>query len=131
MCTWQSCVPNNQTLWYMWPGLQKSTMWAQKYRRFSSFLYHNLVTVCTITIKSLSLLQKLMGFWNLWKLDTAFGAKDIAENITRCNLHSGGWFSQARPVTYHSDMWHSRQHSYMYVKLLSVFFIFYLYNCIC
>ena len=47
----------------MWPGLRKSTMWAQKNRRFfPSLLYHNIRTICTNNPKSLSLLQILMGF---------------------------------------------------------------------
>ena len=62
---------------------------------FPSFHYHNLWTIHTNKIKSLSLLQNLMGFWNLWKWDTTFRAKDISKNITRCNLCSHGWFLQA------------------------------------
>ena len=47
----------------MWPGLRKSTMWAQKNRRIlACLLYHDLITVYTTATKSSSLLQNFMGF---------------------------------------------------------------------
>ena len=82
----------------MWLSLRKSTMWVQKNCQFvPSLLYHNLRIICNNTIKSLSLLQNLKGFfWILWKWHITFRTKDISENITWCNLHSHDWFSQAR-----------------------------------
>ena len=65
-----------------------------KNRRFlACLLYHNLIVIYTTATKSSSLLQNLMGFFcHLRKWDSAFGTKDISENITRCNLRSHGPF---------------------------------------
>ena len=63
----------------------------KNFQFLACLLYHNLITIYTITTKSLSLLQNLMGFLlQLMEMDSAFGMKDISENITRCNLHSDG-----------------------------------------
>ena len=78
----------------MWPGQPSES---KKLPIISSLLYHNLRNIHTNTIKSLSVLQNLMGFFlKLQKWDTTFRAKDISKNITWCNVHSHGWFLQAR-----------------------------------
>ena len=67
----------------------------RKNRRFlACLLHHNLIAIYTTATKSSSLLQNLMGFFcHLQKWDSAFGTKDISENITRCYLRSHGPFS--------------------------------------
>ena len=91
---------NNHTwlLMYMWPGMQKLTMWAQKNRRFFlSLLYHNLQTICNNKLKTVPLLQNLMGFLlKFTEVACHIHTEDIIENITWCNLRSHGWFMQAR-----------------------------------
>ena len=79
----------------MWPGLRKSTMWTQENRRFfPSLLYHNVRTICTNNLKSLSLLLNLMGFLlkftemkchiQNWRYKQKYNSE--------CNLRWHGWF---------------------------------------
>ena len=63
----------------------------------SWFFLFALITIYITSTKASLLLQNLMGFFcNWWKWDTAFWMEDISKNITRCNLHAHGRFSQAR-----------------------------------
>ena len=47
---------------YMWPGLQKSTIWVQKITDFLSWLYHNSIAIYITTKISSSILKSLMDF---------------------------------------------------------------------
>ena len=49
-------------LQYMWPSLQKLTIWVQKINDFLILFCHNFITIYTTTTKSSSLLQSLMDF---------------------------------------------------------------------
>lgn len=69
----------------------------------SPLLYLNLLTVISSATSSLSLLQNLMGLLlQFTERDTTFRTEDISKNITLRNLHSHGWYSQARSHIYNS-----------------------------
>ena len=76
-------------------GPAKINHLSTKNHRILAYLqYHNLITIYTIALNSLSLLHNLMNFLcSLRKTDSKFGMKDISKTITRCDLHSDGRFS--------------------------------------
>ena len=75
--------------------------------KFLSLFYCNLRTI--------SLLQNLMGNLRKWDGYYTFRAEDISESITQCNLHSHGWF--CRPS--HIMIWHTRYHGILKVPLIT------------
>ena len=96
-------VSSTEECVHMWPGLQKSTIWAQDITNFRlcSIITYELL-VCTNKTKSLIITAEFNGlsseiYGN--RIATTFRAKDNCKNITKC-AHMVRWFSHAL-----SHMW--------------------------